>query len=94
MWYRIEEDNIYLSLSVRPNAKRNAILDIHGDTLRFAIKARPESGKANLALISFLSETFHVPKSQIELLQGEHARKKLIKLPCNEAVKAFLGQQK
>lgn len=93
MWYRIKEDKIYLSLSVRPNAKQNAIVDVHGDALRLTIKAKPEAGKANSALIAFLSETFNIPKSEITLIQGEHGRKKQVKLPWNNAVKAFLKIQ-
>lgn len=46
--------------------------------LLVGVTAAPEDGKANEALITFLSEIFQVKKSSISLLQGLTNRKKVV----------------
>ena len=49
-------------------------------TMKVAIAAAPEKGKANSALINFLATEFKVRKEQIEILSGATSRAKLVKI--------------
>jgi uncharacterized protein (TIGR00251 family) len=46
--------------------------------LRIRLKAIPEKGKANEALIAFLSEILQVPKSHIQITSGHTSRLKRV----------------
>lgn len=48
--------------------------------LKIAVAAQPEDGKANEELIKFLSKKLKIPKSQIEILRGETARIKVLRI--------------
>jgi len=49
-------------------------------TMKVAINAAPEKGKANLALKNFLAGELKVKKAQIEIISGETSRAKLVKI--------------
>lgn len=49
-------------------------------TMKVAISAAPEKGKANLALKNFLAGELKVKKAQIEIISGETSRAKLVKI--------------
>ena len=68
-----------ITIRVTPRAKRNEIFGIMDDgTIKIRITAPPVNGKANQALIKFLSDIFDVKHSQIEVVAGHTGRKKLI----------------
>lgn len=85
MYYQLRDKNIYLSVKIKPNAKKAQILDIKEERLNIAIQAPPIDGAANKALIEFLAKTFDLPKSTIEIIKGINGRYKLIKIPYNQA---------
>lgn len=66
------------ALRVQPRASRNAIAGVIGDAVKLAITAPPVDGKANQAVIEFLSDLFRVAKSSIVIVSGETGRNKLI----------------
>ena len=66
------------ALRVQPRASRNAIAGVMGDAVKLAITAPPVDGKANQAVIEFLSDLFRVAKSSIVIVSGETGRNKLI----------------
>jgi len=66
------------SLRVQPRASRNAIVGTMGDAVKLAITAPPVDGKANQAVVEYLSDLFRVPKSSIVIVSGETGRNKLI----------------
>lgn len=49
-------------------------------TIKVAVTAVPERGKANLILINFLAKEFKVKKDQIEILSGSTSRTKLVRI--------------
>jgi len=65
-----------LPVRARPGARRNAILGEHDGALRVAITTKPEAGKANVALQSFLAEALGLKASQFDLLTGPTSREK------------------
>ena len=67
-----------IQIKVTPNASQNRIEGWKDGVLRIRLKALPEKGKANEALIAFLSETFRVPKSHIQITSGHTSRLKRV----------------
>jgi len=76
-------ETIYLRIKLSPKSSQNAILghlDDEDQTLKVAVTAVPEKGKANAALIKLLSKEYKVAKSQIIILSGHTSRIKLIRI--------------
>ena len=48
------------------------------DGIKIKITAQPIDGKANKALIEFLSKQFKVPKSYFEIIRGETSKDKSV----------------
>jgi hypothetical protein len=70
-----------LAIRVIPGASQNGITDILDDgTIRIRLTAPPVEGKANAALIDFLSKTLDVPKNKIEIIAGHTRRDKLVSI--------------
>jgi len=53
--------------------------------LRVRVKAVPDKGKANKAVIAILAKSLGVPKSAFTLIRGETARQKTITVAANPA---------
>ncbi len=75
---------VTLAVRAQPGAKKTAITGVYGEgaaaQLKIAVQAPPIEGRANQALIVFLSETFSLPKSAVELMSGELSRSKVFLL--------------
>lgn len=76
------DGGVMLRVWAKPGAKRDAIIGRKADEkdqqwLVVSVKAVPEDGKANAALIAFLAKCFGVKRSAIRLMQGDTNPKKL-----------------
>jgi uncharacterized protein len=75
---------VTLAVRAQPGAKKTAIVGVHGEgdatQLKIGVQAPPVEGRANDALVTFLADTFRVPKRSIELLSGELSRSKVFLL--------------
>jgi uncharacterized protein len=84
MMLRQTTGGVTLVVRAQPGAKKTAIAGIYGEgataQLKIAVHAPPIEGRANRALIVFLSELFSVPKSSVELVNGELSRSKVFLL--------------
>ena len=70
-----------LAIRVTPRARRNEIVEVlHDQTVKIRLTAPPVEGKANKALIKFLSDVLDVPKSRIEIVAGQTGRDKLVSI--------------
>ena len=88
-----------LALKVIPNAKKSEAAGWEDDpragrVLKLRIAAPPVEGKANRAVILFLSAWLDVPRSAVSLLRGESARLKVVELPdgCAEKLARLLPE--
>ncbi|MBX3046536.1 MAG: YggU family protein [Anaerolineales bacterium] len=85
-----------LAIRVTPRASRNEIVEILPDnTIKVRLTAPPVDGKANEALIEFLSKVLSVARSRIEIVAGETGRDKLvtiIDMESSEAQELILKQ--
>jgi uncharacterized protein (TIGR00251 family) len=75
---------VTLAVRAQPGAKKTAIIGLYGEgataQLKIAVHAPPIEGRANLALVAFLAETFDLPKNAVELTTGELSRSKVFLL--------------
>ena len=69
-----------LQLHVQPGASRSEFAGRHGDRIKARLAARAIDGKANEALIAFLSEHFNVPKRSVRILSGLKSRQKMVEI--------------
>lgn len=72
---------VYIRVKIHPGASSDKVREQMMDgTVKIDIAAAPEKGKANQALISFLSREFGVSREQVRILGGHSDRIKLIKI--------------
>jgi uncharacterized protein (TIGR00251 family) len=75
---------VTLAVRAQPGAKKTAITGVYGEgssaQLKIALNAPPIEGRANSALIIFLSELFELPKNRVEIITGELSRGKVFLL--------------
>ena len=77
-WMQTTSKGIILNIRVVPRAAKTEAASMMGDELRIRLNAPPVDGKANKALLEFLSDSLDLPRRQIELVAGEHDRRKRI----------------
>ena len=65
-----------LSIRAQPGARRNAFVGEQAGSLKIAVTAPPDKGRANQALVDLLAEQLGLKKSQIELVSGQTSREK------------------
>ena len=67
-----------LNVHVHPGSSRNMITGYTDGILNVKITARPEKGKANEALVTFLGDIFGIAKTRIKVQKGITSRNKLL----------------
>lgn len=82
------KDGINISIRLTPKAKQEQISgtakDEHGKTfIKISVTAVPEKGKANAALIKFLSKKWSIAKSSFNIVSGETDRNKVLHITGN-----------
>ncbi len=82
----------YLTVRVMPSARENRIDGWYGHALRLRVRAPPEKGKANEAVIRLLAELLEVPPARIRVVRGTASRDKLIEVEGLEEVDTLLGK--
>lgn len=90
MWFKIQKQQVTLTIFAKPNAKKTKLIAITDDALQIALHAKPHQGEANKELIAYLSRLLKLPKTQVILLKGEASRYKQVLLPLTERVKKLL----
>jgi uncharacterized protein len=79
---RETRDGARFTVRVTPRASRTAIVGVMGKgddaALKIALHAPAAEGRANAALIDFLSDALGMLRSAIEIGGGKHARSKTI----------------
>ena len=71
------KDGVILTLKIAPNASKNEIIKSE-DGIKLKITAQPIDGKANKAVVEYLSKLFKIPKTSIEIIRGETSKEKTI----------------
>jgi uncharacterized protein (TIGR00251 family) len=71
---------IFLTVRAKPGSKKEGIVSVDEEEIVISIKAQPVDGKANTAIISYLSDIFDLSKSDISLEKGGTSKNKLISM--------------
>jgi uncharacterized protein len=71
---------VRISLHVQPGASSTGIVGLHGERLKISVTASPTDGRANKAVIDFLSGALGLPRSAIKIVAGETSRQKTLEL--------------
>ncbi len=81
-----------LKLKVTPKSSRDALLGWHGEQLKIAVRAAPDKGKANQAVLKVLSKILGLRRAQIGLVAGHASPDKVVDIDLPEAeLRARLG---
>ena len=84
-FYRRHGDGIELHLRLTPKSARDAIEGVETAAdgrshLKARVRAVPEDGKANKALVRLVAKEMGLPASAVEIVAGETARLKTLRL--------------
>lgn len=89
--YQIRSDGIVLHVRLTPKGGRDAVdgittLSDGHQVLKMRVRAVPEDGAANAALVATLAAFLQIPKSKIRLETGQTARLKTVLVDMDLAV--------
>ncbi|AGF74178.1 hypothetical protein BAnh1_02950 [Bartonella australis AUST/NH1] len=96
MFYHVDTDGLVLFIRLIPKASADSIVGVErkGDGKKYLVvrlRALPEDGKANKALIKFLARQWGIPPSRISFRNGTTSRyKKLHFLECSGKLEQIL----
>ena len=81
----LKADHALLAVRLTPNGGRDAVERVETDAagerfLKARVRAVPEDGKANKALIELVARHFGIAKSAVRLISGETSRKKILRI--------------
>jgi uncharacterized protein (TIGR00251 family) len=96
-FFRADAEGLVLAVRASPKSSRSAVLGVmptpEGSTLKVAVTAPADKGKANAAVCALLAKTFGVAKSSVVLMAGETDRRKLVRIMGNPAQLSIIAEQ-
>ena len=75
----LADDEGRLALRVTPGAREEAVA-LAGGKVSVKVRARPNGGAANEAVLALLARALGGPRSRVTLLRGATSREKLVQL--------------
>ena len=87
------EGDLIVKMRVVPRASKSEIVGEYAGALKIKLSSAPVGGAANKELIKISSKKLSVSKSRIEIISGETARTKIIKI-CEMDAEDFLKKLK
>ena len=76
-----------ISITVHPGSKQEKIKKIRNNEYEIWTTQKAIEGKANISIISILSDHLNISKSNIRLIKGLKSRKKLFEVFYNVTIK-------
>ncbi len=89
-WCRRDGNVIELRIRVLPRARQAEFGSVRGDRLVIRVNSPPTQGKANARLRQFLAGAFGCRQRDVELVNGEHDRDKVVRIHGSRRVPAEL----
>ncbi len=81
----MRSDGIALAVRLTPRAARDGIDGLKEGRVQARVRAVPEGGRANAALVELVADEIGVPKSTIEVTAGHIARLKSLHIKGDAA---------
>jgi len=75
-WHTFKSNTLVLQCHILPKSSVNQIVGLYNGRLKIKLTTAPTEGKANKALIKFLSKELQVPQATIVIEKGEMDHKK------------------
>jgi len=76
-----ERGKVQFTVRAVPGAAKNRVMEVLDDeSVKIAIAAPAERGKANTELVKFLAGEFAVKRQCVEIKAGHMARKKIVRI--------------
>jgi len=72
------DDGVVLPVRAQPRARKNSITGVHDGSLKVAVTAVPEKGKANDAILKLLAGSLDLRRSQLQIVSGASSSQKRI----------------
>jgi len=69
-----------LAIRVQPRAQRTEVAGERGGAVVIRVNAPPVDGKANAAVCKLIAQRLGVPKTAVEIVRGESARDKFVRI--------------
>jgi len=79
-WYRRAGARLMLEVHVQPGAKRSEVAGLHDGRLKVRIAAPAADGRANTALVAFLSAQLGAAKRDVSIEAGLISRRKRVQV--------------
>lgn len=73
-----------LQIKVIPSSSKDCIAGWLEDTLKVKVKAPPEKGKANKAVVKVIENILDLPKGSIKITSGTSSSRKVIEIQNND----------
>jgi uncharacterized protein (TIGR00251 family) len=73
-----------LQIKVIPSSSKDCIAGWLEDTLKVKVKAPPEKGKANKAIVKVIEKILDLPKGSIKITSGTTSSRKVIEIQNND----------
>jgi uncharacterized protein YggU (UPF0235/DUF167 family) len=80
-FYTVRGRDIALRVKAKPGARADRVAGVRGDSLLVEVRAAPERGRANEAVIRVLADALGIRASGIVLKTGAAAPRKMFILP-------------
>lgn len=72
--------SIRIAVRLTPRAGRDEIVGLRDDMLLVRVRAPPVDGRANTALRRLIARRLGLAPSSVKIVQGEHARHKVLRV--------------
>jgi uncharacterized protein (TIGR00251 family) len=69
-----------LTIKVVPGAIRNEVVGWLGESLKIRVRAAPERGKANEAVVRVLAEALALPTERVRIVAGRTSPRKTVEI--------------
>lgn len=77
-FFSLQANTLVLRCVIQPKASCDEIIGVQDERLKIRITAPPVDGKANAHLIRYLSDVLDIPRSRIELANGDTGKRKTL----------------
>lgn len=92
--FKVEGQTVSFWLRVKPRSARERLTVDSSGELRLELHAPATDGKANEACIHFLARALRLPQASVEILSGQKARRKLLRVSGRSPEESIAGIKK
>jgi len=69
-----------LTVKIIPGAAQDKVVGLLGDALKIRVRAQPERGKANTAVIATLAKFLGLPEAALSICSGHTSANKVVEI--------------